>query len=201
MKILAVIGSPHGMKGNTGRLLDEVMLGVHEEGGEIELLSLSQTRVLPCVACDVCHKVGTCPQKDGYNEINGKLLSCDAFILASPNYIFSITAQMKALFDRCCGLVHLMALEGKYGVAVRLPEAAGMRRCSSTWNISLPWSVRGPSAVSAPPWQAYGNSPLKRPFLQRRAGWDGSCARLFVRKGNSRSRTASMKPSNSGWEC
>jgi multimeric flavodoxin WrbA len=28
MKIVAIMGSPHGMHGNTGRLLDEVIAGV-----------------------------------------------------------------------------------------------------------------------------------------------------------------------------
>lgn len=32
MKIVAIMGSPHGMKGNTGRLLEEVLAGV-EQGG------------------------------------------------------------------------------------------------------------------------------------------------------------------------
>ena len=118
MNIVALIGSPHGMKGNTGRLLDEVLVGVREGGGEVDLVSLAQSTVLPCVACDVCHKVGTCPLNDDFEEIRKKLLACDAFILASPNYIFSVTAQMKALFDRCGTLIHLMALEGKYGIAV-----------------------------------------------------------------------------------
>lgn len=118
MNILAILGSPHGVKGNTGRLLEEVVVGVRELGGDTELVSLSQSRVLPCASCDVCHKVGTCPMTDDFEEIRSKLLSCDGFILASPNYIFSVTAQMKALFDRCGGLVHLMALEDKYGIAV-----------------------------------------------------------------------------------
>jgi multimeric flavodoxin WrbA len=45
MKILVVMGSPHGMKGNTGRLLDEVLAGVQQGGGEVELVSLSESRV------------------------------------------------------------------------------------------------------------------------------------------------------------
>jgi multimeric flavodoxin WrbA len=118
MNILAIIGSPHGMQGNTGRLLDEVLVGVRETGGNVDLVSLTTQKVLPCVACDACHKTGTCIINDDFETIKRKLLLCDAFILASPNYIFNVTAQMKALFDRCGGLIHLMALEGKYGVAV-----------------------------------------------------------------------------------
>src|SRR5512133_1792090 len=118
MKILAIIASPRGMQGNTGRLLEEVLSGVKETGAETEILSLKTLDVQPCVACDVCHKTGTCNIKDDYESIKDKLLACDGFILASPNYIFSVTAQMKALFDRCNGLVHCMALEGKYAAVV-----------------------------------------------------------------------------------
>ena len=118
MKILAVIGSPRGMQGNTGRLLEEVLAGVAEAGAEAEILSLKTLNVQPCVGCDVCHKTGICNIKDDYESIKVKLLACDGFILASPNYIFSVSAQMKALFDRCNGLIHCMALEGKYAAVV-----------------------------------------------------------------------------------
>ena len=114
MKILALIGSPRGMQGNTGRLLEEVLAGVREGGGEVEIVSLAQAGMQPCVACDACHRTGICPLPDDYESIKEQLLGCDAFILASPNYIFSVTAQMKTFFDRCNGLIHCMALDGKY---------------------------------------------------------------------------------------
>ena len=108
MKILAIIGSPRGMQGNTGRLLEEVIAGVDAAGGEIEILALKSLNVKPCVACDVCHKTGICNIEDDYEIIKNKLLACDGFILASPNYIWSVTAQMKALFDRCnLSLIHI----------------------------------------------------------------------------------------------
>jgi multimeric flavodoxin WrbA len=118
MKILAIIASPRGMKGNTGRLLEEVLHGAKEFGAETEILSLSALNIHPCVGCDLCHKTGICSIKDDYEELKEKLLASDGFILASPNYIFSVTAQMKALFDRCNGLIHCMALEGRYAALV-----------------------------------------------------------------------------------
>lgn len=118
MKILAITGSPRGMRGNTGRLLEEVLVGVQEAGAETETLSLKTLDVQPCVACDACHKIGICNINDDYESIKDKLLECDGFILASPNYIFSVSAQMKALFDRCNGLIHCTALEGKYAAVV-----------------------------------------------------------------------------------
>lgn len=118
MKIIAIIGSPHGMKGNTGRLLYEVVAGAEAAGAMIEIISLAGVTMQPCVACNACHVTGICPLPDGYEPIKSKLLAADGFILASPNYIFSVTAQLKILFDRLNGLIHCQSLAGKYGAVV-----------------------------------------------------------------------------------
>jgi multimeric flavodoxin WrbA len=125
MKIVAVNGSPRGMKGSTGRLLEEVVAGAAEAGAEVEIINLKQTPLQPCVACDACHKVGVCPIKDDYEGIREKIEASDAIIYASPNYIFSVTAQMKAFLDRCNGLAHRTALEGKYAVVVETSGGGG----------------------------------------------------------------------------
>ncbi len=153
MKILAIIASPRGMQGNTGRLLEEVLRGVTEAGAETEIISLKTLNVQPCVACDVCHKTGVCNIKDDYESIKEKMLVCDGFILASPNYIFSVTAQMKALFDRCNGLIHCMALEGKYAALVETSGGGGddevltyMRRFVNTLGANAVGGVGSPMA-------------------------------------------------------
>jgi multimeric flavodoxin WrbA len=125
MKIIAINGSPRGMKGTTGRLLEEVLAGVTATGAEVDVVCLDRAEVGPCVACDVCHKVGDCPIKDDYEAIKEKLVTADGFIFATPNYIFNVTAQMKAFFDRCNGLVHCSALEGKYAVLVETSGGGG----------------------------------------------------------------------------
>jgi multimeric flavodoxin WrbA len=102
------------MRGNTGRLLEEVMVGLGATT-ELELLDLSMLNLQPCLGCDACHKSGICHLPDDYEMIKARLLASDGFILASPNYIFSVTAQLKALFDRSSSLIHCLALEGKYG--------------------------------------------------------------------------------------
>lgn len=114
MKLTVIIGSPHGMQGNTGRLLEEVICGTGT-ASEVELIDLSRLIVQPCLGCDSCHKTGSCHLPDDYEMIKAALLACNGFILASPNYICSVTAQLKALFDRCSGLIHCLALDGKYG--------------------------------------------------------------------------------------
>jgi multimeric flavodoxin WrbA len=118
LKIISLVGSPHGLKGNTARLLSHVLEGAKGEGAKTETIVLAGTNVLPCLGCDTCHRKGRCPQKDEFESIKEKILDSDGLVLASPNYIYSVSAQLKAFMDRCCGVVHCLAFEGKYGASV-----------------------------------------------------------------------------------
>jgi multimeric flavodoxin WrbA len=118
MKIVAVIGSPHGLKGTTGRLLEPLLETARAAGAEVQLFDLAALSVLPCTACDCCHRTGRCSHDDDFESIRAAIEACDGLVLATPNYISSVSAQMKALLDRCCGPLHLQAFEGKYGAAV-----------------------------------------------------------------------------------
>ncbi len=118
MKIISIVGSPRGKRSNTGRLLEEVLKGARHAGAANETILLKTDSVRPCLGCDKCHKTGRCPQKDEFESVKGKILSADALVLASPNYIFNVSAQMKAFMDRCCGILHCLAFEGKYGAAI-----------------------------------------------------------------------------------
>ena len=50
--------------------------------------------------------------------IKAKIVGAEGLILASPNYINNVSAQMKGFMDRCCGVVHCLQFWGKYGVSV-----------------------------------------------------------------------------------
>jgi multimeric flavodoxin WrbA len=118
MNLISLVGSPHGEKGSTARLMKEVLEGALSVGAENETIVLKGDSVLPCKGCDVCHIKGVCVQKDTFTEIFGKILKADGLILGSPNYIFTVSAQLKAFMDRCGAAVHCRSLTGKYGVSV-----------------------------------------------------------------------------------
>jgi multimeric flavodoxin WrbA len=118
MKIVSLIGSPHRAKGNTARLAQLVAEDAEAEGAQVETLFIPPEKVNPCIACDTCHKTGQCQQKDDFEMIKKKILDADGLILGSPNYIFSVSAQLKAFLDRCCGVIHTMGFEGRYGASV-----------------------------------------------------------------------------------
>lgn len=118
MKVLSILGSPNGERGNTGLLLSEVLKGAKEYGAECEIISLKGDSLKPCTGCNLCHKRGFCHLKDDFEHIKEKMFSSDCLIFATPNYIFNVSAQLKVFFDRCASLIHCMFLMGKYGAAV-----------------------------------------------------------------------------------
>jgi len=118
MKIIALVGSPHKDRGNTAKLTRIVLQGAEQEGAQAETIYLSGETVLPCLGCDYCHKKGRCSQKDAFPEIQEKIQAADGLVLGSPNYIFSVSAQMKAFMDRCGSMVHCLGFHGKYGASV-----------------------------------------------------------------------------------
>lgn len=118
MKITALVGSPRGMKGATGRLMEIVLEGARNQGASVDVFAIKGQEVKPCRACDICHKEGVCPQKDSFAAIKESMDKADGIVLASPNYIFHVTAQLKVFLDRCGSTLHLQEFEGKYGAAV-----------------------------------------------------------------------------------
>jgi multimeric flavodoxin WrbA len=118
MRIVCLVGSPHGKKGNTARLLQEVIRGAGSRGATAEVLVVAGQRLHPCRACNRCHIEGRCPQKDDFEAIKAKIVAADGLILASPNYINQVSAQLKAFIDRCCGVIHCLGFEGRYGASV-----------------------------------------------------------------------------------
>jgi multimeric flavodoxin WrbA len=118
MKIVSIVGSPRGTKGATAALLSIVLDGAQNKGAETETIAIKGSEVKPCKACDICHIKGACPQKDQFNTIMDKVMEADGLVLATPNYIFHVSAQLKAFIDRCCGVVHCVGFEGKYGATV-----------------------------------------------------------------------------------
>lgn len=118
MRIVSIVGSPHGIKGNTARLLALVLEGAKSEGAKTKVITLAGGTVLPCRGCDGCHKKGRCSQKDDFESLKQDIMAADGLVLASPNYICHVSAQLKAFMDRSSGIAHCLSFEGKYGASV-----------------------------------------------------------------------------------
>ena len=119
MKVIAIVGSPKGMQGYTGALVDPLLKALQQEGIDTDIFSLSDLTVQPCKGCqNVCHVTGTCHQKDDFEKVQQAMLAADGIIFATPNFFLQVSAQIKALIDRCNLLLHCQQLRGKYGTVV-----------------------------------------------------------------------------------
>jgi len=118
MKLIGIVGSPNGIKGKTAQLVKCVLQGAHAKNAETEIFSLADLTVSPCKGCGVCTKTGKCIIDDDIDIIKNAMIEADGIILASPNYMNNVSAQMKALMDRSHSLCHCQMMVGKYGAVV-----------------------------------------------------------------------------------
>lgn len=90
--------------GNTVTLVKEVIRGAQEAGAETTIFDLYDMNLNPCKGCLVCRKTGNCVMQDDLQNIFKHIIDADVVVFGSPIYLWQITAQMKLLWDRLCGL-------------------------------------------------------------------------------------------------
>ena len=125
MKIIGINASPKGNTSNTLQLVKSVLEGAESEGAETELVDLYKLHIEYCTACGACYATGECPLFDDFTELFEKLLNADGIVLGAPNYINSVPAPMKALFDRLSDAIHCQMLTGKFGCSVCTAGGSG----------------------------------------------------------------------------
>jgi multimeric flavodoxin WrbA len=101
VKIIAFQGSPRP-GGNTEVLLNEALKPLREAGHDIQLFELNKMVIKPCQDCAGCSQTGVCIHtKDAMCGIYGAIREAERIILASPIFFSSVSAQTKAMIDRC----------------------------------------------------------------------------------------------------
>ncbi len=103
MKVLGIAGSPR-RGGNTDLLLEQVMEGAGSAGAQTETIVISRLEISPCRHCDGCLREGKCVIDDDMQMIYPKLREADRLVIASPIFFMGLTAQTKAMIDRCQAL-------------------------------------------------------------------------------------------------
>ena len=101
MLALGLQGSPR-KKGNSDVLLTMFMQALKRQGAETMTIDVCRRAIEPCKELVVCEKKGFCPIDDDMSrEIYGLLRRADIVVAASPVFFYGVTAQLKALIDRC----------------------------------------------------------------------------------------------------
>jgi multimeric flavodoxin WrbA len=104
-KILVLLGSPR-KKGNSTGLAEQIIKGCKSAGASVEKIYLHDRDISPCQACYACQKPDSrgCAIDDEMQPIYRKLIEAHGWVIASPVYWFTMSAQTKLFMDRCFAL-------------------------------------------------------------------------------------------------
>ena len=100
MKKVVIITSSLREQSNSSLLAQAFKEGAEESGNSVELISLKENRIAPCVGCSQCQVHGECFMKDKLNDILDKIIEADVFAFSSPTYYYSISGTLKNFIDR-----------------------------------------------------------------------------------------------------
>ncbi|MCP4747466.1 MAG: flavin reductase [Desulfobacteraceae bacterium] len=101
MFALGLQGSPR-KDGNSDILLSLFMKELERHGFQTQIVQVAQKDIQFCKEFTVCEKKGICPiQDDMSREIYTLLREADVVVAASPVFFYNVSAQLKALIDRC----------------------------------------------------------------------------------------------------
>jgi multimeric flavodoxin WrbA len=103
MRVLGIAGSPR-KGGNTDTLLTRFMEGAASKGAETKTLSACDLHISGCLHCDACLTRGNCRVMDDMQIVYREMELADGIVLCSPLQFMSVSAQLKAVIDRCQAL-------------------------------------------------------------------------------------------------
>ena len=127
MKILGISGSPR-TNGNTEALIKIILDQLQLAQIDVELISVADHRIDPCIACRTCRESKTCQNADDdFLAIYQKMAESDGFILGSPTWYGFATPQLASLMARAGSLAYAngRAFTRKVGGAVAVARRAG----------------------------------------------------------------------------
>jgi multimeric flavodoxin WrbA len=118
MFIVGISGSPR--KKATEYVLEKALSDLEDVGFETAMFTIRGKEIAPCKHCDYCLKKKECINKDDMFEVYDLFRKADGIIMASPMYNGSISAQIKAVMDRCraLGAEDVDMLQGKIGMSI-----------------------------------------------------------------------------------
>ena len=116
--ILGLCGSPRN--GATEHVLREALTMLETNGFNTEFFTVRGKKIGFCTHCDHCLKYKECIIKDDMNIVYSLLTRADGIIIATPVYNGGISAQVKALMDRCRALLAANPKVFKYKIGMAI---------------------------------------------------------------------------------
>ena len=101
--ILGICGSPR--KKATEYVLKEALKMLEEKDFKTQFFSVRQKNISFCQHCDYCLKNKECRIKDDMYKLYNLLREAKGIVIATPVYNGGVSAQIKAVMDRCRALI------------------------------------------------------------------------------------------------
>jgi multimeric flavodoxin WrbA len=120
MIVVGVCGSPREQA--TDFVLREALRLIGQRGFETRFFTVRGKRIGFCLHCDYCLEHKECITKDDMQELYALLKEADGIVFATPAYNGGVSAQTKAVMDRCRALLAADKdfLKGKFGIGIAL---------------------------------------------------------------------------------
>jgi multimeric flavodoxin WrbA len=120
LMIVGICGSPREQA--TDYILKEALRMLNEKGFETRFWTVRGKHVGFCTHCDFCLKNKECIFKDDMQEVYALLKAAKGIIFATPVYNGGVSAQTKAIMDRCRAAVasDKNFFRGKIGMGIAL---------------------------------------------------------------------------------
>ncbi|MCK9565014.1 MAG: flavodoxin family protein [Methanothrix sp.] len=118
--ILGISGSPRKMA--TEHILGEALKMLEEKGLETTQFTVRGKQISPCRHCDYCLKNKECIIKDDMYQLYPLIREASGFVIATPVYNGSMSAQTKIVIDRTRATLAAdpKALRQKPGMAIAI---------------------------------------------------------------------------------
>jgi len=115
---VGICGSPREKA--TDHVLKECLKMLEVRGFTTSFFTVRGKRISPCLHCDFCLTNKECRIKDDMYEVYPLLREADGIVFATPVYNGALSAQTKAVMDRCRALAaaDFNVFRGKAGMAI-----------------------------------------------------------------------------------
>jgi multimeric flavodoxin WrbA len=81
-------------------MLDKVLEGSRAAGAETKSIYVRRLKLDGCLECGSCDETGECVIQDDMHSVYPLMQEANIIFLASPNFFYNVTAQVKLLIDR-----------------------------------------------------------------------------------------------------
>lgn len=124
-KVVAILGGKRD--GNTHNLLKYLRKLLNKKEVAMEIIILSERKILDCKGCENCVLGDGCVIEDDMPKIEEKMKKAEGIILASPVYNNNVSGKMKMFIDKTVKWSHSPILTSKPYLGLTTTSSSGLK--------------------------------------------------------------------------